>query len=330
MCFRLQKQAELKGGLRSRAVVQQWVIDFVVKEGCFAELVKQREYIQRLPPRFGALFPKIFLLEPVEGSDRGVLVMERLEGESLHDFVLNPSRSLRAKQQALSSVLTQLSKLHRYPCGHEMVQRDPAKWSQRILARVEKANLPPELLGNINRYLYVLGRKTLRLQIAQCFIHGDAQAGNFIIGDENGLIARWIDPLGGSSAGVGDYVYDLSRMYHWLDCAAQCFERESASRSVQQSKEKEFLTLQDLLHSSLLSHLRISADYFRDQMAHFWFYLYSAFHVSGKLSDFRSPESQRTLSRRLLVYLERAFVHRSGGTRRTVSRSRTFSRLVGV
>jgi hypothetical protein len=311
-CLRLQRHAELHGGLRSRAVAQRWVVDVVVKVGCFAELVKQREYIQRLPSRFRALFPQIFLLEPVAGADQGVLVMERLAGESLHHFVLNPARSLRAKQQALRTVLQQLSDLHRSPCGQALVQRDPGRWARLICARAGKASLPAAIMDRVTRSLHMLGRQTVQPQIAQCLIHGDAQAGNFIIGDTSGRTARWIDPLGGSSDGVGDYVYDLSRMYHWLDGAAQCCEWESAPRSAQRSQEQEVVQLHEVLDAALWSQLQVSADYFRDRMAHFWFYLYAAFHVSGKLSDFRSPASQRLLSGRLLGYLERAVMYWAG------------------
>ncbi|WP_437927833.1 phosphotransferase [Sorangium sp. So ce291] len=320
----------LDGGLRCTTSYHKLTIELVVKVGDYGELAGQVQFIERLPERFRALFPVALNLQPSTQAGEGVLIMEKIPGQSLHDFLFDPSQPPGSKLEALRLTLEKLRELHAFPLGEERCSREAGPWVARIRERVragidgravDRRSLRiDELLLTLDAAEPLMRSSPRSAAPPLRWIHGDAQAGNFIVttaapeaaeagppqgrgGAGSRLSVRLIDPLGGSGESPGDYVYDLSRLYHWLDGVGLCYEERARPAAELEQRHGSYVAVRDRSKATVLSSLRDTAEALGDKAHLQWFFLYSAFHASGKLKDFTSPRATSALCDAISFYL---------------------------
>ncbi len=297
----------LKGGLRCTTVKQELSCEIIIKQGSYQEFARQKKYNDHLPIQFQKLFPTILQLTSTHRPGEGLMLMEKFPGISFHSFVFDTTLKDDLKLKTLKKVLQKLSSMHIYDCGQHFITRDLRTWIKKIFSRLNKLPSPSVNLDQILPLLKYFESKTLVDHVIARHIHGDAQAGNFMIHAVDDLMkVKFIDPLGGSGRSPGDYVYDLSRLYHWIDCAGLCYELENETTRTYLKRHNAFLKIRDRANRSILRALSVTAQVLKDPHAQFWFYIYGAHHVSGKLNNFRSPRSQSVLSTALAYYLKKA------------------------
>ncbi|WP_169708761.1 phosphotransferase [Trinickia terrae] len=308
--FKIASQTALTGGLRCTTFSQALTCEVVVKIGGYRELCAQQHYLEALPPHLQRKFAHIYGVTCTDfEQDLGLAVIEKIPGVSLHDFLVSSRYETGDKIEAVRRTLGLLALFFTgEPTPTESIERDPALWLDKIRRRYRLAATPVTLRHRaaIDALLDALGAAIEPERIAARHIHGDAQAGNFIVDSsaQDALEIVAIDPLGGSGRSPGDYVYDLSRLYHWIDCVAHCYEMEKNPGSAPTASEAGLLwsSLRDLVRTSLAQH----ATAFRDRNAGLWFFLYAACHVTGKLHNFGSEAAQEKLCAAMSNYLKAA------------------------
>jgi aminoglycoside phosphotransferase len=301
--LKISGSQQLSGGLRCITKEHSISGKVVIKQGDAEEFVRQKDYITNLPEELQALFPKILFLSNVENN--GVLVMEQLEGRSLHELLFLPNIPSNNKVNSFNNILNLLTKMHNWKIADSLIPRTIKDYSNKIFKRVTTLDLPEKDKENIKSILISLENTVKDESISASLIHGDAQAGNFIVSSDC-TVHKFIDPLGGSGQSPGDWIYDWSRMFHWVNSAGIAYEYENNNSSLFKIRCNEFYKIKEALEFELLTNFKILAHSKNDKSAETWLWIYVAFHLTGKLSNFKSPFSQKILLDKLTESLQKA------------------------
>ncbi len=283
---------ELSGGLRCTTKEHSVSGKFIAKQGDYEEFARQSEYVESLPPELKSLFPKIFSIEKHHAY--GLMMMEQIDGYSLHDFLFLPQLDNSTKRSAFKKVLDSLEKMNTWIGDYGSTTRDVGAFVETFCTRLEKISTSAQ--NRLRPLINELLKKTdfaTPTRINASILHGDAQSGNFMIQLDGNH--RFIDPLGGSGRSPGDWVYDWSRLHHWTDSAGIVYEYEGKSALLFKIRYNTFNSVKGALLSDLMDRFHWIGKTKNDQNSQLWFSLYSAFHLSGKMTNFKSDFAQNIL-----------------------------------
>lgn len=282
----------LTGGLRSKTSVHHVGYDIVVKHANFSELARQKEYYDNLPPTQKALFVPFISVERDDASELGFAYLPYFPGRSLHQLLIS-HESIAFKREILLKVLHQLRILHKPGYGEQHLSA--IEWIKGIEDRLPRST-HCRMQDLLHQLVLQSANGANDRVISAAIIHGDPQAGNILISPYNDV--RFIDPLGGSGTSPGDPIYDYSRLYHWVDAAGSCSENLVIRR-----RQDKTLCIHQKLSGAIVSYFRKSRPSKADR---FWFYLYAAFHLSGKFANFKHPTAVAYMDLKLERYLRAA------------------------
>jgi aminoglycoside phosphotransferase len=284
----------LSGGLRCETKEHNVSCKVIAKKGSYSEFHKQKEYLEQLPDPLRSLFSKVLL---VDGHDEdGLMVLELIEGTSLHDLMFDSTIDANKKRDTFSLVFSQLESFSCHPCASPPISRDLNALIATLRERFKKLDLNTSKKSELNSTLDELSNSKIQKEVVRSsYLHGDAQAGNIIVTFSDSHKIRFIDPLGGSGQSPGDWVYDWSRLYHWIDVAGIAYESEKHDDLKFNIRINSFFEIQKSISLELHAKIEAIAKVFGDMNFDFWFNLYSSFHYSGKLNNFRSSLAQELL-----------------------------------
>ncbi|MCB0394367.1 MAG: hypothetical protein KDD25_07395 [Bdellovibrionales bacterium] len=288
--LKLVGQKELSGGLRCITKEHDLRCKVIVKQGNLEEFRKQKAYVDGLSLQFQSIFPKILYVGESENS--GLMILEFIEGCSLHEYIFSTHYDFDLKCQALENSLRLLLELHQSE-NFDLIQFiDSNQYLDSISERINVGGCNPFEISNYVELRAKLSRQFNRFIYQARPIHGDAQCGNLIVEKFLPGSIRMIDPLGGSAKSPGDWTYDISRFFHWVASAGIAYEIENSRDFEFELKFNSYARVRSEISELVIKVLKDQAKRHSDQQAELRFWLHNAFHLSGKLNNFRQELSQ--------------------------------------